>query len=119
MKVMACLIKRSWGWQGIVRVKSHPSIIKSFQKHGDAKRWAIETELKLRRENAGIAKIKYPLFRDAALRYINEVSIDKKCYRIERNIINSILQETFAEYPINRVTPSIISKFRDKFKDVV
>ena len=116
---MACLIKRSWGWQGIVRVKSHPSIIKSFQKHGDAKRWAIETELKLRRENAGIAKIKYPLFRDAALRYINEVSIDKKCYRIERNIINTILQETFAEYPINRVTPSIIGKFRDKFKDEV
>ena len=73
----------------------------------------------MRRENAGIAKIKYPLFRDAALRYINEVSIDKKCYRVERNIINSILQETFAEYPINRVTPSIISKFRDKFRDEV
>ena len=41
---MACLIKRNWGWQGIVRVKSHPAIIKSFKKHDDAKRWAIETE---------------------------------------------------------------------------
>ena len=113
---MACLIKRNWGWQGIVRVKSHPAIIKSFKKHDDAKRWAIETELKLRRENAGIAKIKYPLFRDVATRYINEVSQYKRCFRVERNIINVLLLETWAEYPINRITSSIISKFKSDLR---
>ena len=84
---MATLRIHGKKWQSIIRIAGHPILAKSFKSKTDAKRWAIETELKLRRENAGIAKIKYPLFRDAALKYINEVSIDKKCYRIERNII--------------------------------
>ena len=85
----------------------------------DAKRWSIATELKLRREEAGIAKIKFPLFRDVASRYINEVSQYKRCFRVERNIINSLLLETWAEYPINRITPPIINKFRNLLRDKV
>ena len=67
--------------QAIVRIKGHPFIAKSFSQRTDAKRWATETELKMRREDAGIAKVKYPLFSEIALRYVNEVSIGKKCFR--------------------------------------
>ena len=116
---MACLIKRSWGWQGIVRVKSHPTIIKSFKKHEDAKRWSIATELKLRREDAGIAKIKFPLFRELADRYINENSQYKRCFRVERNIINSLFREAWSEYPINRITASVISKFKHDLREKI
>jgi integrase len=54
------------------------------------------------------------LFREVGLRYLNEVSIHKKCFRVERVIINSLLREAWAEYPLNRISPNIIGKYRDK-----
>jgi integrase len=103
-------------WQGQVRLNNHPLISKCFVSRTDAKRWAVATETKLRRDDAGIAKIKFPLFRDVATRYINEVSQYKRCFRVERNIINVLLNETWAEYPINRITSSIISKFKSDLR---
>ena len=36
-----------------------PTLSKSFTSRTDAKRWALETELKIRREDAGVAKIHF------------------------------------------------------------
>jgi hypothetical protein len=55
---MATIRKHYGSWQALIRISGHPHMSKSFSKHGDAKRWAIETELKIRREDAGITKIK-------------------------------------------------------------
>jgi len=77
-------IRKHYGkWQCLVRIKNHPAISKCFESKTDAKRWSIATENKIRREEAGIAKIKFPLFRDVASRYINEVSSYKRCSRVE------------------------------------
>ncbi len=54
-------------WQSIIRVQGHPHMAKSFTSRTDAKRWATETELKLRREDAGIAKIHFPKFDDVEI----------------------------------------------------
>ena len=62
-------IRKHYGkWQCLVRVKDHPQLIKSFILLDDAKRWANETELKIRREDAGITKIKFPTFHEVGLR---------------------------------------------------
>ena len=106
-------------WQSIIRIKGHPTLAKSFKSKTDAKRWANETELKIRREDAGIVKIKFPSFRDISLRYLNEVSIYKKCHRDERYTINSFGEESWSEYPINKITPLIIGKYRDKQREIV
>ena len=79
------------------------------RKQVDAKRWGNETELKIRREDAGIVKIKFPSFRDISLRYLNEVSIHKKCFRLERAIITPLGNEAWSEYPINNLS-LLISK---------
>jgi len=106
-------------WQCLVRVKDHPQIIKSFTLREDAKRWGNETELKIRREDAGIVKVKFPSFRDISLRYLNEVSIHKKCRRDERYTINSLSREAWSEYPINKITPLIIGRYRDKQRETI
>ena len=106
-------------WQSIIRIVGRPILAKSFQSKTDAKRWANETELKIRREDAGIAKIKFPSFRDISLRYLNEVSIHKKCQRDERYTINSLTREAWSEYPINKITPLIIGRYRDRQREVV
>ena len=101
-------------WQSIVRISGHPIIAKSFTSFADAKRWSAEVELKIRREDAGIAKIKFPTFYEVGLRYISDVSITKKGFRNERNIIKSLFHESWSDYPLNKISPNVVGKFRDK-----
>ena len=106
-------------WQSIIRIKGHPNLAKSFKSKTDAKRWALETELKMRREDAGIAKIKYPTFHEIGLKYIADVSITKKGFINERNIIKSLFRESWSEYPLNKITPDIIGRYRDKLSKTI
>jgi len=92
---------------------------KSFKKHGDAKHWAIETELKIRRDDGGITKIKYPIFKDIGTRYIADVSNTKKGFVNERNIIKSFMNEIWSGYSLNKITPDIIGKYRDKLSKTI
>ena len=77
---MATVRKHYGKWQAVVRVNGHPSIIKSFVSKTDASRSASNTEVKLRRDDAGISNFKFPKFEDVARRYIEEISITKKTY---------------------------------------
>ena len=79
----------------------------------DASRWGLLTEGKLRREDAGIIKIKYPKFEDIARRYIEEISILKRCYQNERSQILMFIKEAWAVYPINRIMPHTINKWKE------
>ena len=116
---MATMRKHYGKWQTVVRIKGHPIIYKSFDQKTDAKRWSIETELKLRREDAGIAKIKYPTFHEVGLRYISDVSIIKKGFINERNIIKSFMSESWSEYPLNKITPDTVGRYRDKLSKTI
>ena len=113
-RLMSYIRKMGTKHQCLVRLKGHPNLSKSFVKFSDAQRWGLETELKIRREEAGIAKIKYPKFSEIALKYINEVSTTKRCFRDERYTINSLLRESWSEYPVNRITANIVGTYRDK-----
>jgi|TARA_Y100001937_G_scaffold124664_1_gene189830 integrase len=107
-------IRNHYGkWQALIRIQGHPSIIKSFTSRTDAKRFALETEVKLRREDAGITKIKFPKFEELARRYIEEVSVHKRSHRDERYTILGLLKESWSSYPIHRVKPSTINRYRD------
>ena len=116
---MATIRKHYGSWQALIRISGHPHMSKSFSKHGDAKRWAIETELKIRREDAGITKIKYPSFSEIGTRYIADVSMTKRGFINERNIIKSFMKEAWSEYPLNKVTPEVIAKYRDKLLNTI
>jgi integrase len=72
------------------------------------------TEAKLRREDAGIIKIKYPKFEDLARRYIEEISVLKKSYKDERSKILQFIKESWSAYPINRIMPHHINKWKDQ-----
>jgi hypothetical protein len=72
---MATLRKHRNKWQSIVRVQGHPTLCKSFISRTDAKRWATEAEIKIRREDAGVAKMHFPKFEDVARKYIDTSSI--------------------------------------------
>ena len=110
---MATLRKHGNKWQSIVRVQGHPTLCKSFVSRTDAKRWATEAEIKIRREDAGVAKMHFPKFEDVARKYIEEVSILKRCHRDERYTILGLLKEAWSSYPINKIRRTTISKYKD------
>jgi integrase len=110
---MATIRKHHKKWQGIVRVVGHPVIAQSFTSKTDATRWANLLEVKLRREDTGIAKIKFPKFEDLARRYIEEISINKKCYADERSKILQFIKEPWAVYPVNRIMAHHINKWKE------
>ena len=91
----------------------HPHLAKSFKSKTDATRWSNETELKIRREDAGIAKIHFAKFEDLARKYIEEISVLKKCHRDERYTILGLLKEAWSSYPINKIKPTTINKYKD------
>ena len=101
-------------WQSIVRISGHPIIAKSFTSKTDARHWAASVELKVKRDDMGLSKIRFPSFKDIALRYIEEVSSTKKSFIKERYIINALMNESWAEYPIHKINPCVIGKYRDK-----
>ena len=89
-------------------------ISKSFVSKTDANRWAILTETKLRNEDAGLIKVKFPKFEDVARRYIEEISITKKCYKDERSKILQFIKEPWGSYPINRIMAHHINKWKEE-----
>ena len=111
---MSTIRKLRGKWQSIIRIQGHPLISKVFVSKTDANRWAMITEAKLRREDAGIIKIKYPKFEDLARRYIEEISVLKKSYTDERSKILQFIKESWSAYPINRIMPHHINKWKDQ-----
>lgn len=109
---MSTIRKRGSKWQSIIRISGHPDIAKSFVSKTDAKRFATLTESKLRRDDAGISSIKFPKFDDVARRYIEEVSVLKKCHYDERLTILGLLKESWSSYPINKIKPHTINKYK-------
>jgi integrase len=108
-------------YQAIVRIVGHPPLARSFVHKRDALRWSNEVELKIRRSDAGILKIKYPSFKDISLRYLNEVSIHKRqtTNNLERAVLNPLMKEAWSEYPINKISPLIIGRYRDLQRKIV
>jgi len=109
---MSTIRKHHNKWQSIIRIVGHPHIAKSFTSKTDAQRFAILTEAKLRREEAGISKMKFPKFEDAARRYIEEISSTKRSYRDERLSILRFLKESWSTYPLNHIKPHTINKWK-------
>jgi len=70
-------------------------------------------------DKRSIKSIKFPPFKDISLRYLSEVSIHKKCCRDERYTINTFSREAWSEYPINKITPLIIGRYRDKQRETI
>ena len=108
---MSTIRKHGNKWQSIIRVSGHPHIAKSFVSITDAKRFATLTETKLRPDDAGISSIKFPKFDDVARRYIEEISVLKRCHYDERRTILGLLKESWTSYPINKIKAHTISKY--------
>jgi len=111
---MAHIRKRKGSWQCIVRVQGYPPITKTFNTKIDAQRYSRDLENKLFREKHNIAKKKFPLMRDALIRYRDEVVVHKRSKDMETKLIGYILSEGFVNYAVNLIDRSLIAQYRDR-----
>ena len=115
---MAYIRKQKGKWQCIIRKKGHPHIYKTFQSKADANTYAQESERNIERglfedmTEANQTKLK-----DVLVRYRDEVTIDKKGAKQESYKINKLIRDKIAEFPLSRITPMKIAKFRDSLKE--
>lgn len=75
---MAYIRKLKGSWQRVVRVVGYPPIKKTFNQKIDAKRYSRDLENKLFRQKYDIAKKKFPVMREALIRYRDEVVACKR-----------------------------------------
>ena len=111
---MAHIRKRRGAWQSIVRVNGYPPMTKTFRTKIDAVRFSRDLENKLFRQQHDIDKKKFPLLKDALLRYQQEIVPLKRSAEMENKLIKYISAEGFVNYKLNLIDPKLIAQYRDR-----
>ena len=100
-------------YQCIVRIAVYPTITKTFEHKRDAVRFGKDLELKLIREEYDLEKKTFPTFKEVFERYRDEIVIHKKSKDMEQKLIKYILKEYFVRIRLDKVSPRVISEYRD------
>jgi hypothetical protein len=114
---MAGYRKRNGKWEVRIRRQNSKNLSKTFINKEDAQRWAREQENKLDKgifEDLTIAS-KITL-RELLLRYLNEVSINKKGYEIEKYKIKKLCRHQVSGFKLIKITPLVL---RDLQKELI
>lgn len=105
--------KNTHSYRVMIRVTGHPTLRRTFRRLSDAKSWAQETELRVRRGDYQSVAIqaKKRLLNEAIDRYVNEVLCQKalNTQRTETTYIKFWKQE-LGMYALNFLSPEIINK---------
>jgi len=111
---MAYVRKRKGRYQCVVRVAGYPSITKTFDYKQDAVRFGKDLELKLIREEYDLEKKTFPTFKQIFEKYRDEIVVHKRSKEMESKLTKYILKEHFVNLRLDRVSPRVISEYRDK-----
>jgi len=111
---MAYVRKRKGRYQCVVRVAGYPSITKTFDYKQDAVRFGKDLELKLIREEYDLEKKTFPTFKQIFEKYRDEIVVQKRSKEMESKLVKYILKEHFVNLRLDRVSPRVISEYRDK-----
>ena len=110
---MSTIRKRKGKYQCIVRIAGYPTITKTFEHKIEAVRFGKDLELKLIREEYDLEKKTFPTFKEVFERYRDEIVIHKRSKEMENKLIKYILKEHFVNLRLDRVSPRVISEYRD------
>jgi len=112
---MAGYRKRNGKWEVRIRRNNSKNLSKTFVNKEDAQRWAREQESKLDKgifEDLTIAS-KITL-KELLLRYLNEVSINKKGYEVEKYKINKLCRHQVSGLKLIKITPLVLRDLQNE-----
>lgn len=101
-------------WQVIVRKKGLPQQSKTFAKKADADRYGKKIESDMDQGVFVDLSIAHNWTVSKLLKqYLNEVVIHKPIYRVDQYLVKPLVAQ-MGQYSLAMLTPSIVSKYRDK-----
>ncbi|MDN7597247.1 site-specific integrase [Burkholderia multivorans] len=111
---MATFQQRASGkWTAMIRKKGFPQQIQTFETRREAEEWATEIEAQMN-GNRFSALNGDVLFKDVIEKYMTTVTPGKKGSETEEWRLKAILKDSIASYAIGKVTPAILSNWRDR-----
>jgi|TARA_R110002020_G_C16158475_1_gene763207 integrase len=114
---MATIRKHYDKWQVLIRKKNHPHIIKSFVSKADATRYAQESERNIEKGLfADMSVANQTTLKEILERYQREITTEKKGAKQESYKIGKLMRNAIAKYPLAKITPTKIARFRDSLK---
>ena len=113
---MATIRKRGARWQAQVRLQGHRAITKSFLHKNDAEAWGRQKEAEIERGELLNTSRSLKAYSLAALltRYESEVTSRKRGASSERYRLKTIQASTITDLPLDKLTPSLIARYRDE-----
>lgn len=117
---MASIRQLRGKWQAIVRRKGYPPKSKTFVLKQDAQKWGRQQEQLI---DAGLwtdqSKLQSATLLDLIIRYAEEVSPKKKCWKGEQYRLNALKRLSFAKLSLAAITAKEVSSWRDERLKVV
>ncbi|MGA9751153.1 MAG: site-specific integrase [Acidobacteriota bacterium] len=113
---MATIRKRGDRWQAQVRLQGHPPTSKSFLQKADAEAWARQQEVGIERGEIESTRrsLKGFILNDLLCRYELEVTSRKRGAPAEKYLVKNLKVASIAALSLDRVTPSVLSRYRDE-----
>ena len=111
---MATIRKHRGKWQAIVRRKGHGSKSKTFHIKSDAKRWAIDQELKLDNGSFGKMCPHEVTLAELLKRYCDSITVTKKGAPQETRRIQRLLKDPLTSLKSDQITSERLASFRDR-----
>ena len=111
---MASYRKRAGKWEVRIRKNKSHAICKTFIAKEDAIKWARESESKIEKGLLeDLSQANAITLKELLQQYKSEESVKKKGGYSEGTKINKLCREKIAQYPLSKITPLKIKKFRD------
>lgn len=113
---MATIRKLRGRWQAQVRRRGTPARARSFDRLADAERWAreLEAEADRNRWQADTRASETTTLCELLLRYVRQITPNKRGAAPETSRINTILRCTIAEKTVAKLTSADVALYRDE-----
>lgn len=106
-------IPSSW-WQGIIRKKGYSQLSRTFSTKRDCEQWATDTEAKMNRGVFNdVSESEALTLREGLLRYLREVTPQKKGWEAETYKINAMLREKIVNKTFATFRQADAASYRD------
>lgn len=112
---MATIRRRGTSWEVQIRRQGFPNLTKSFSSRNDAVAWAREKERLIDRGELGpnINALREHTVGDLLRRYCDTVTPTKRGAEPERYRLRTLLGHGLAQVPLNMLSPTAITQYRD------
>ncbi len=112
---MASFRQHGNGWQGRIRRRGYPDIVKTFESKSDAEKWARTLESEIDKgQFVNVSEAQRTTLGDVIARYLVEVTPTMKGAAEDTIRLNAMMRKPIARWSMTNLSAARIAAFRDE-----